>query len=418
MIKSLKKSKSFWIYFSTTLLNQLIPFLILPILTHYLSVKDYGTLTLFQTILAFIMPIISMSLSRQLDKYFFQQEKTFIASLIFQIFVIFHLMTLMIMLLLPIIDSLFHIEFSIIWLYLLVSIALSNSINLILSILFRNLNYVYFYGAFQIFRTVINVGLSLLLIVYFDYGYEGRFIGIMVSSYIGSIIALYFLYKYNWISFRIDFTLLKKIWKISLPMIPFGLATIIITMSDIFFIKEMCSVEIVGLYSIGLMFGKTIVLIQGSVTNVSEPWVLRQLSQKNDHSKVKIVKFIWLYHLGMIFLVLIGTYFSYLAIDMMVDQKFHGGKEFVPIIMLAYMIRGLQHMFLPILIYKDKTNFMAMNTFFSALINIFLNYFLILYYGAIGAAYATLITFLISYCVVFFYSQRIFPLPLWSFRDE
>jgi len=418
VLRVVKKSGAFWVYFLSSLVSKLIPFLMLPILTKYLSVADYGVLTLFQTILAFLVPITSMSLSRQVDKYFFQQEKPFIARLLFQIIVIFHGMSLVALVSVWGANWWLGFGFDTLWLYLLVGIALSNSINLLFSILLRNLKRVYLFGLFQILQTLLNVGVSLLFIVQYAYGYEGRFLGIATASYLPSILAVGVLYRTSWISLQLDIPLLKKIWRLSLPMVPFGLATIIITMSDVFFIKAMCSVEMVGLYAIGLLFGKTIILIQSSVTNVSEPWVLRQLAQHSPKADIRIVKFIGLYHVGILLLVAIGSYLSSFAIVWMIDEKFHEAKGFVFWIMLAYGIRGLQGMYTPFLIAKDKMGFMALNTVLVALLNIVLNYILILSYGTIGAAYATLITFGVSYLSVLYYTQKVSPLPFGAVYRE
>jgi len=406
----LEHSKKFGIYFSTSLLNQLIPFLMLPILTHYLSVSDYGNITLFQTFMAFGIPLISMSLTRQLDKYFFVKDKKFIGKLIFQIFIIFHIMSLILILLLLISSYFIIFPFETYWIYLLIFLSLSTSINLFIAVLLRNLQKTSLYAIFLILQTIINIGLSVLLIVVLDYNYEGRFLGIIVSAFLATFISLYLLYKYKWIEFQIDIKLLLKIWKVSLPMIPFGIATVVITMSDIVFIKEMCNIEMVGIYAIGLLFGKTIMLVQSSVTNISEPWVLKQISLNTSDAVVKISYFIVAYHFVIILLVFIMSYISYFAIDIMVDEKFYQGKEFVFIIMTGYAIRGLQMMFTPFLIYKNKTNFMALNTVFAAILNLILNYYFILQYGAIGAAYATATTFLLSYVSMIIYTQKVYPL--------
>jgi len=53
-------------------------------------------------------------------------------------------------------------------------------------------------------------------------------------------------------------------------------------------------------------------------------------------------------------------------------------------------------------------------------LNLSLNYFLIKYYGVIGAAYATAISFFVEFVLIHFISERIYPLP-WRYfmsRDK
>ena len=61
--------------------------------------------------------------------------------------------------------------------------------------------------------------------------------------------------------------------------------------------------------------------------------------------------------------------------------------------------------------YIKKTHMLAWITFFSASINVVLNYFLIKINGAIGAAQATTITFFVRFILTWTSSVRIYKMP-------
>ena len=84
-------------------------------------------------------------------------------------------------------------------------------------------------------------------------------------------------------------------------------------------------------------------------------------------------------------------------------------------IALGYAIHGLYKIFYHYLLHINKTIFLAFSTSLAAIINLFLNYFFVKSYGAIGAAYSTTIAFLVSALLVFEYQRRNFPMP-WFFK--
>jgi Na+-driven multidrug efflux pump len=77
--------------------------------------------------------------------------------------------------------------------------------------------------------------------------------------------------------------------------------------------------------------------------------------------------------------------------------------------------QGIYKIFFPYLVHINKTSFLAVSTVFSACLNLILNYFFILKFGAIGAAYSTLLSYVLSAFLVFVYQSRRFSMPwaLW-----
>ncbi|MDG2274191.1 MAG: polysaccharide biosynthesis C-terminal domain-containing protein, partial [Halioglobus sp.] len=73
-------------------------------------------------------------------------------------------------------------------------------------------------------------------------------------------------------------------------------------------------------------------------------------------------------------------------------------------------------MFAGYLFYIKKTGYIAALTVITAVINIVLNYFLILSFGAIGAAYATCISFSVQALLAWAVSSRLYRMPWLNLR--
>ena len=82
----------------------------------------------------------------------------------------------------------------------------------------------------------------------------------------------------------------------------------------------------------------------------------------------------------------------------LVDVDFYKAKDFFPILLLGFVFQSYYYLFTNFLFFQKKTVLLAKLTFFSAILNLILNYLLITQYAVIGVAYATAIT----YCVYFF----------------
>src|SRR3989338_4846056 len=80
--------KSSLIYLCSTIINNAIPFLLLPVLTRYLTPAEYGTLAIFQLMIYFLDPFINMNLQTNITKNFFTFPKEALAKYISNIYVI------------------------------------------------------------------------------------------------------------------------------------------------------------------------------------------------------------------------------------------------------------------------------------------------------------------------------------------
>ena len=95
----------------------------------------------------------------------------------------------------------------------------------------------------------------------------------------------------------------------------------------------------------------------------------------------------------------------------MIDQKFVTAIPYVFWIALAYFFFGGYSLFANYIHYSGKTYFFSFLAILNIGLNLILNYFLILEYGAMGAAYATLISYIVVAVLTAYIAIRMYPLP-------
>ena len=74
LLKS-KLVRSLGIYTISNVINASIPFLLLPLLTNYLSTEDFGILTNFKLLIELLIPFISLNMMTSLQVVFVNRHK-------------------------------------------------------------------------------------------------------------------------------------------------------------------------------------------------------------------------------------------------------------------------------------------------------------------------------------------------------
>ena len=113
-------------------------------------------------------------------------------------------------------------------------------------------------------------------------------------------------------------------------------------------------------------------------------------------------------------MILLAPYFF----KLLIDEKFHKGIVYVFWVGLAYVFWGLYMMFSTVIFFKEKTKFLGWLSLLNVLLNAALNYFLIKMHGAIGAAYATTISFFVVLIITAFYSHKLYPMPWLKIKNK
>jgi len=419
-LENLKKKllKGFAIYLGSSVINKAIPFLLLPILTRYLSTGEYGILAIYQVIISFSDTIIGMRTKSNIARNFFKHSKEYVAKIVFNMLLLLWISSTIALIIITLYiflgGNLFNIPEK--WLYALPLIAFMNMVNGFNLAILRNRKRALEYGAFEISRTVVDLSVSILLIVVYAYGWQGRATGILVGTSVIGFISIFRMWQSGFIAFKIDPEQLKEIITISLPLIIHGLGATVITLSDRIFINEMVSTSAVGIYTVGYQFGMIMFLVVTAFNLTWTPWMYELLSEEKEENKATIVKATYLVSGGFISLALAVTGVSYYLLPFMTAEEYHSGFIYVVWIALGYAFNGMYSLVQPYGVHVGKTSYLGITTFSAAIVNLVVNYYLISRNGALGAAQATLISYALMFISVWWYSNKLYPMPWFNLK--
>lgn len=382
-------------------------------MTRYLTPTDYGIVATFNVLLAVMIVFVGLSMNGAINVNFFKLNKYELKEYIGNVFSILFSSFVLVFIIVYILKLYFSfsLKFPENWLLYIVVVALFQSIFVITLGLWRVEQKSLPYGLFQISRTILNVSLSVVFVVLLSWGWQGRILGAIITSVIFGLLSIFVLYKREYINFSFNKKYIKDALFFGIPLIPHALGGWIITGIDRIFINSMVGVAATGLYSVGYSVGMIIGLLAHSFNLAWSAFLFEKLKENNYYTKVKIVKFTYLYDAGIIVLALTLSFIAPYFFKFFISKNFYFAYKYVLWIALGYAFQGMYFMVVNYIFYVKKTYILAWVTFISAGINILLNYFFIKANGAIGAAQATTITFFIQFIMVWILSAKVYKMP-------
>ena len=393
MSKIIKNSA---IYSILNLLQKGINFILIPVLTAYLTTFDFGVVAVVTVINSFLNVFYLLALNGSLNRFYYEYKedvekiKILFGTVVTFVFFFSALLSLILafghqFFLDPFLKN---VEFYPYMLLGMISIFLNPIFTIYQdSLMARQEASRFGKNSFLFFLT--NVLLLLLSVTVLNLGAVGVLGSLAITNFI------FFIYTISRfgkeITLGIDMQILKQSLKYSLPLVPHSIAGVTTTVIDKLIINGFLSTSLVGIYHLGNTFGGIIFIISSSVNKAFVPWFNEQ-AKKNEFKEIpsKALMLILCYCLIALGLSLFGKE----IIKLVTPTDYHQSWVVIPFISFAFVLHGVYYFFSVPLFYDitGKGNrILPILTIFAALINVGLNLLLIPKYGILGAAVATLI---------------------------
>lgn len=195
-------------------------------------------------------------------------------------------------------------------------------------------------------------------------------------------------------------------WKfcilLAIPAVFHNLSDLLLGHSDLVMLRQMRGDTAEGIYGLAYNFGNIIFTIFAALDNSWKPFFFDDMKQgRRAETKQQAKNYMELFTVLAIGFVLLVTevYHIYARRD------FWDGTRLIPIFVGSYYLNFLCTFPVNYEIYHKKTAVVAAVTVGSALINVALNYILILKIGAVGAALATLLSHSLQFAFHFLYAR-------------
>ncbi len=405
-----KLIKNTSLYTIGNIIPQIANFFLLPIYTAYLTTADYGIVQSMQVLTTILAIFFTLAVDRSVYRLYFdyktdEDKKTYLSTIVISLFAI----SVLILASLFVFNNLVSQIYSTIDFYPYYSFAILTSFFSIYSIIPKiyyqiNEKAVHFISL-SLLQFVANTGFVLYFVVFAKAGASGWLQGLMLGNLITLPVFIYIAIKA--INFKFNFEYLKNSLKYSLPMIPSLLSAWILNLSDRIFVEHYFSMSEVGIYSLGYRIAGLVLIVAGAFNMAYNPVFYRLASSDNQvEAKAKLSKYSTTYIYALIFIIFMISFFARELMQLLFKPAYLEAYKIVYLISFAYLISQIAGLFNLSIYQKKKTTVVMFIVLASAVVNIILNYLLIPVYGIYGAAYATILSFMIFAGVKYFYAKK------------
>lgn len=238
---------------------------------------------------------------------------------------------------------------------------------------------------------LLTIALSVGLVLWLQLGLYGLILATVLGQVVSLLVVLVFIASK--LPFRLD---LAKVWplvRIGFPSI-FGIfAFLLIDYADRQMIERMLDLSALGLYTIGYSFGMVITMAVGAFS-AAWPAFFMSYINKRDEAKVIFGKVLTYYVVAFGVLTVLFFGFAKPVVIMFTAPAFREAWTVIGLVAASYVLKGCYLIMLPGLSFAEKLSKQSLIEWISAFINLGANFILIPIYGILGAALATLISYL------------------------
>jgi len=224
---------------------------------------------------------------------------------------------------------------------------------------------------------------------------------------LGVIVALFFCFthmKKHFVIFfkRLDvkFKNIKKALVFSLPLVPFLIGSWLIIVSDRYILNHYWNSELVGIYTLAYSLLTIVFTLSVTISTVLYPYIAEAYNKAKDHNLFFNTSLKY-----SLILVLPGTSLLFFMrkqiISLISGVEYLGGSIIITILFLYPILATLNTLFYQNMLLREKTKTIGVIFVIGAIINISLNFWLIPKHGMIGAAIATLVSYIIISFVMY-----------------
>lgn len=389
-------------------LNSGVGFILLLILANYIDANEYGQLNLFNITVQLLTFIISLSTTGFISVSFFKKSREDLNLIINTVLLIATYVaiafSLGLCLFAPVFSRLIGIDIEYQWMALLICyFQVFNAINLDI---WRLEEAPVKYGLYSLSSCVLNFFITLLLIITYHQGWQGRIYAQVAVAVVYFVISVLFLLRRNYVVFEYP---RKKYFvetlQFGVPLIPHQTAFWIRQSLDRYFINYFLTVTTVGYYSFAFNFGNIMTIVGSAFNATFSVFLFKSLKEGYEKNMAKLkrtTRIMIIFYAVLTVLIIVGCHIVIPSIL----PAYKGSLPYLLPLSLSALFICYYMLFVNYLFFYGKTKQLMYITFSVSFMQFLISLW-VTRFGAIFTAYVNSISSLLIFLIVYFYSQKI-----------
>lgn len=264
------------------------------------------------------------------------------------------------------------------------------------------------YSVAMFSRVVLQLGLNILLLVGFRWGVLGILLSTMTTGVVIGGATIGWMLRHT--RPAVSRAAVRDLRRFGVPYQIATAATFILTFGDRFFLEALHGLAAVGIYGLAYQFG--FLLDSLAVSPFNRAWGPQRYQLASHPREFRDAK----YNQGFLYLSLIMvttavgiTLFVQPVLEIMSDSSFWPASRIVPVVVAAYVVQSWSGVVQFGIDVSERTKYVTYAMWISVVVILGLYALLIPRFGAMGAAVATLLAFSVRFALLYWFSQRLWP---------
>ena len=408
------------IYGLAFVLSRAAGFIMLPVYTRYLSPEDYGTLSLLQMSLDVATILLSSGVTAGVYRFYFkadtERERRAVVVMAWLMMTALNVLgAIGLFIASPVLAERVLDDPSrapLVWI-VAISFALDPCVT-VPSLLMQVRQRSMLYSVSSIARLLLQLTLNVVFLVVLKLGVRGILLSTVITYVVLSLPMLVWFFRQ--LGFVLSRTATRDLWRFGLPYRVTEAGTFILTYVDRYFLLAAWGLYETGVYSLAYQFGFLVGYL-GTVPFLLA-WNPQRFQMVSEPREVRDRFFNqgFRYLTGLVVTLAVGiSLFVGPVLSVMSDPKYHDAAPIVPYVMAAYVAQGWTQVLEFGIQVSERTKFVTIATWIAVGVIFVLYATLIPPLGALGAALATLLAFLVRLVAFAWFAQRLWPVSyVWT----
>jgi O-antigen/teichoic acid export membrane protein len=404
------------VYLTANIINAVIPFALLPILTRYLSPDKYGEVAMFQTLLAFLGALVGLETCSAVSRKYFDEGVTnkelseYIAVSLQVILVSGTLLLLVILAGGGVLANVFKLN-TVFMCYAVITAVATACLQLRLT-QWQVRKKAKQFGAFQNLQSLINMIISLILVVGMKMGASGRIMAQVWTAVLFALIAICSLQTdglLRFISWKPSY--MKDALSYGVPLVPHSIGIILLSMIDRVIIADKIGIGEAGIYMVAVQLSMGLYLLFASLNNAYSPWLFMKLTTNNAREKRMIVKYTYVFYVGVLLIALLSFAVGPWAVNLLAGAKYERAGRIIGWLALSQCFLGMQYSVVNFIYYSKRTGLLSLSSLGTGVLNVVLLLALVPRMKIEGAAIAMAVSMGVRFLILWAVAQKSHPMP-------
>jgi O-antigen/teichoic acid export membrane protein len=390
-------------------------FLLLPIYTRFLTPTDYGVMVLAETLAAFLASILSLGFDASVQRLYFRHVDdskalpAYVGSVLKFALVLEIGFLVLALTVGPRLQHTLAPTASVPFRYIAMALATAVATQFFgyRLVLYQAERRPWGYAILSLLSFGLTASLTIALVVYARFGVTGMLGGKLIAAAICLIVAV--LLARHALGSHFHWAYVRETIVVGSPLVPHLLMAFGLVSADRFILAYYRDLREVGLYAVAYTFGMIMSLVTMSLSQAWAP-IYYDIARKGEEGRPVLSKMC----AGLIvMLTAVACFGALIAQDFIarfLDHRYSSAGRVVPWIIGAYLAHSFFSMFALAAMQARRTTLIMSASFVALVVNTILNFSLIPRWGMYGAAYATLIAYVIEALVMYSFAQRAFRL--------